>query len=162
MALDATDLRILDIIQADASQSLAEIAEQVHLSANACWRRIRQLEEQGVIRKRVALLDPAKMGVGLTVFVMVRAAEHSEQWFENFSTTVSSLAEVVEFFRTSGEIDYLLKLRVADVARYDEIYKALIHSAKCADISAAFCMEEIKCTTALPLARERLPDELRD
>ncbi|MGC2461866.1 MAG: Lrp/AsnC family transcriptional regulator [Steroidobacteraceae bacterium] len=155
MTLDGTDLRILGLVQNDASQSLAEIAEQVHLSPNACWRRIRQLEEGGIIVKRVALLDPAKLGLGVTVFVMVRAAEHSEEWFRNFAATVASLPEVVEFYRTSGEIDYLLKLQLANVAGYDEVYKGLIHSAKCADISAVFCMEQIKHTTALPLTGRR-------
>ena len=155
MTLDGTDLRILGLVQNDASQLLAEIAEQVHLSPNACWRRIRQLEEGGVIFKRVALLDPAKLGLGVTVFVMVRAAEHSEEWFRSFAATVAKLPEVVQFYRTSGEVDYLLKLQLADVAAYDEVYKDLIHSARCADVSAVFCMEQIKHTTALPLIGRR-------
>jgi Lrp/AsnC family transcriptional regulator len=155
MTLDGTDLRILGLVQNDASQSLAEIAQQVHLSPNACWRRIRQLEESGIIVKRVALLDPGKLGLGVTAFVMIRAAEHSEQWFDNFAATVSAIPEVLEFYRTSGEVDYVLKLQLADVAGYDEVYKGLIHSAKCADISAVFCMEQIKHTTALPLAGRR-------
>jgi Lrp/AsnC family transcriptional regulator len=155
MELDGMDWRILALLQNDASQSLAEISQQVNLSPNACWRRIRQLEEGGVIVKRVTLLDPGKVGVGVTVFVMVRAAEHSEGWFANFAATVSALPEVVEFYRTSGEMDYLLKLQLANVASYDGIYKSLIHSAKCADVSAAFCMEQIKHTTALPLANAR-------
>jgi Lrp/AsnC family transcriptional regulator len=151
MTIDGIDLRILQILQHDASGSLAEMAERVHLSPNACWRRIRQLEEGGVIVKRVALLDPIKLGLGVTVFVMVRAAEHSEEWFTNFRQTVDTLPEVVEFYRTSGEVDYLLKLQVADVAAYDRVYTTLIRSARCADVSAAFCMESIKHTTSIPL-----------
>src|SRR5579863_901388 len=152
MTIDAIDLRILEILQQDASGSLADIAERVHLSQNACWRRVRHLEESGVIVKRVALLNPAKLGIGVTVFVMVRAAEHSEQWFTNFAETVDSLPEVVEFYRTSGEVDYILKLQVADVAAYDRVYTALIRTARCADVSAAFCMEHIKHTTCIPLS----------
>jgi len=158
MNLDGIDLRILDIIQSDASLSLTDVAGQVNLSANACWRRIRQLEESGVVLKRVTLLDPAKLGVAVAAYVLVRAAEHSEQWYRKFAETVASIPDVVEFCRTSGDIDYLLKIRVPDVRRYDEIYKLLVHSANCADVSAAFCMEEIKCTTAIPLDR-RSPHE---
>jgi Lrp/AsnC family transcriptional regulator len=150
--LDSTDIRILQCLQVDASRSLADIAGQVHLSQNACWHRIRQLEGKGVIRKRVALLDPTKVGAGLTVLVLVRAAEHSQQWFEEFAATVRALAEVVEFYRTSGEVDYLLKLQLRDVASYDDVYKQLIRSARYADINAVFVMEEIKHTTAVPLS----------
>ena len=151
VTLDGVDLRILDCLQNNASQSLAEIAPQVHLSQNACWNRIRRLEESGVIRKRVAILDASKVGVGLTVFVMVRAAEHSAAWLDAFAPVVRAMPEVLEFYRTSGDVDYLIKLQVADVARYDELYKALIRSARCADVSAVFSMEEIKHTTAVPL-----------
>jgi Lrp/AsnC family transcriptional regulator len=148
---DGIDLKILDLLQNDASRSIAEIAELVHLSQNACWRRIRQLEEAGVIAKRVALLDPEKLGVGTTVFVTVRAGEHSEKWLEGFAAVVRNMPEVVEFYRLAGEIDYLLKLQVADIAAYDRVYKVLIRSAKLMDVSAAFAMEEIKRTTAIPL-----------
>ena len=149
--LDGIDLKILDLVQNDASRSIAEIAEQVHLSQNACWRRIRQLEESGIIVKRVALLDREKLGVGITVFVTVRAGEHTEKWLETFSAAVRKMPEVVEFYRLTGEIDYLLKLQVADIAAYDRVYKALIRSAKLMDVSAAFAMEELKRTTAIPL-----------
>jgi Lrp/AsnC family transcriptional regulator len=148
---DGIDLKILDLLQNDASRSIAEIAERVHLSQNACWRRIRQLEEAGVIAKRVALLDPEKLGVGTTVFVTVRAGEHSEKWLEAFAAVVRKMPEVVEFYRLAGEIDYLLKLQVADIAAYDRVYKVLIRSAKLMDVSAAFAMEELKRTTAIPL-----------
>ena len=114
--LDGTDLRILDLMQQDASQAVAAIAEQVHLSTNACWHRIKRLEDAGIIRKRVALLDAARVGAGLTMFVLVRAAEHSQAWFEHFSATVRAIPSVTEFYRTSGDVDYLLKLQLADVA----------------------------------------------
>jgi len=148
---DGIDLKILDLLQNDASLSIAEIGERVHLSQNACWRRIRQLEESGIIVKRVALLDRERLGVGITVFVTVRAGEHTEKWLETFSAAVRKMPEVVEFYRLTGEIDYLLKLQVADIAAYDRVYKALIRSAKLMDVSAAFAMEEIKRTTAIPL-----------
>jgi Lrp/AsnC family transcriptional regulator, cysteine-sensing transcriptional activator len=149
--LDPTDLKILDLLQTDASQSIAEIADRVHLSQNACWRRIKQLEEEGIIRKRVALLDPEKLGVGVTVFVTVRAAEHTEKWLEIFAAAVRKMPEVVEFYRIAGDVDYLLKLQVADIAAYDRAYKALIRSARLSDVSASFAMEEMKHSTAIPL-----------
>ncbi len=158
-ALDSIDLKILDLLQTDASQSISEIAERVHLSQNACWRRIKQLEEVGVIKKRVALLDPAKLGVGVTVFVTVRAGEHTEKWLESFSATVRKMPEVVEFYRITGDVDYLLKLQVADIAAYDRAYKALIRSARLVDVSASFAMEELKHSTAIPLPSKMVPAE---
>ena len=149
--LDSTDCRILQSLQTDASQSLADIAKQVNLSPNACWHRIKHLEEDGTILKRVAILDPMKLGIGLTVFVLVRAAEHSDEWFQNFSATVRAMPEVVEFYRTSGDVDYLLKLQLADIAGYDESYRCLTRSARCADVSAVFAMQEIRRTTAVPM-----------
>lgn len=149
---DSADLAILDLLQTDASRSIADIAERVHLSQNACWRRIKRLEEEGIIVKRVALLDPAKLGVGMTVFVTVRAGEHTEKWLDNFSAAVRRMPEVVEFYRLTGEVDYLLKLQVADIAAYDRVYKALIRSARLIDVSAAFAMEELKRSTAIPLS----------
>ena len=151
--IDSIDVKILECLQADCSQSIAEIADRVHLSQNACWRRIKQLEEDGVIAKRVALLDPVKLGVGVTVFVTVRAGEHTERWLETFSAAVRKMPEVVEFYRMSGEVDYLLKLQVADIASYDRVYKNLIRSAKLMDVSSTFAMEELKRTTAIPLDR---------
>lgn len=149
--LDGTDLRILELLQEDASQAVAAIAERVHLSTNACWNRIKNLEDAGIIRKRVALLDAARLGAGLTIFVLVRAAEHSQKWFDHFAATVRAIPSVTEFHRTSGEVDYLLKLQVADVASYDEVYKLLIGSIRCAEVRAIFSMEELKRTTAVPL-----------
>ena len=150
-ALDSTDLRILQCLQTDASQPVAAIAERVHLSGNACWSRIKRLEEVGVIRKRVALLDAAQVGVGLTIFVLIRAAEHSRDWFERFAATVRAIPAVTEFHRTSGDVDYLIKLQLPDVAGYDEVYKLLIGSTCCAEVRAVFSMEELERTTAVPL-----------
>jgi Lrp/AsnC family transcriptional regulator, cysteine-sensing transcriptional activator len=157
--LDGTDLRILELLQADASQSVAAMAEQVHLSTNACWHRIKRLEDAGIIQKRVALLDAARVGAGLTIFVLVRAAEHSQEWFDHFASTVRAIPAVTEFHRTSGEVDYLLKLQLADVASYDEIYKLLIGSIRCAEVRAVFSMEELKRTTAVPLPGRPAPVE---
>ena len=148
---DDIDRSILSILQRDSSLSLDELAEKVHLSRNACWRRIKQMEEGGVITKRVALLDAAKLGAGLTVFVAVRAGEHTEKWLEGFSAAVRKMPEVVEFYRIAGDIDYLLKLQVADMAAYDRAYKSLIRSARLMDVSASFAMEELKRTTSVPL-----------
>ena len=149
--LDAIDLKILDLLQTDASKPISEIADGVHLSQNACWRRIKQLEEAGIIQKRVALLDAEKLGAGMTVFVAVRAGEHTEKWLETFAAAVRKMPEVIEFYRIAGEVDYLLKLQVADMAAYDRAYKSLIRSAKLMDVSASFAMEELKRTTAVPL-----------
>jgi len=149
--LDGTDLRILAILQENAERSISDIAEAIHLSQNACWRRIRRLEEEGYILKRVALLDAVKLGADMTVFVMVRAGEHSQEWLERFAEAVRKIPEIVEFYRMTGEVDYLIKIRVADIAGYDRVYKQLIRSAPLTDVSGAFAMEELKHTTAIPL-----------
>jgi Lrp/AsnC family transcriptional regulator len=149
--IDGTDLRILDLLQENSERSIGEIAEVIHLSQNACWRRIRQLEEAGYIKKRVALLDAVKLGSGMTVFVMVRAGEHSQEWLDRFAGAVRKIPEIVEFYRMTGEVDYLIKIRVADIAGYDRVYKQLIRAAPLTDVSGAFAMEELKHTTAIPL-----------
>jgi len=149
--LDGMDLRILALLQENAARSIGEIAGVIHLSQNACWRRIRQLEENGYILKRVALLDAVKLGAGTTVFVMVRTGQHSPEWLERFAEAVRRIPEIVEFYRMTGEVDYLLKIRVADIAGYDRVYKQLIRSAPLTDVSGAFAMEELKLTTAIPL-----------
>jgi len=149
--LDRIDTRILAALQADASLAIAELAAAVGLSANACWRRVKRLEEAGVIRRRVALLDPVKLGLGVTVFVTVRTNEHAEEWLEGFAKGVAQIPEVVEFYRMSGEVDYLLKVLVSDIAHYDRVYKRLIKTATLADVSSSFAMEQLKYTTAVPL-----------
>lgn len=151
--LDPTDVGILEILQEDSSPYITYIAERVHLSPNACWRRIRQLEESGIIRKRVALLDAAKLGVGTTVFVMVKASEYTDEWYEAFAAAVRTIPEVLEFYRLAGDIDYLLKLQVADIADYNEVSQKLTRAVHFRDFSGAFAMEELKNSTALPLPR---------
>jgi Lrp/AsnC family transcriptional regulator len=149
--LDRTDRRILSILQEDAALTIGQLSEMVNLSHNPCWRRVKRLEDEGYIRKRVALVDPAKLGAGVVVFVTVRAAEHSDEWLAAFAKAVRDIPEVMEFYRMSGDIDYLLKLRVADIPAYDAVYKRLIQSVRLLDISSAFAMEEMKCTTAVPV-----------
>ena len=149
--MNTTDKKILALLQQDASIPLNEIAEKVSLSATACWKRIRNLEISGVIRSRVALLDPARLNVGVTVFVAVKTSQHNAAWLEKFARAVSAVPEVVEFYRMSGEIDYLLRVVVPDIAGYDAVYKRLIRAVDMFDVSSSFAMEQIKYTTALPL-----------
>lgn len=149
--IDSHDVRLLALLQEDATLPIAELAERIHLSPNACWKRVKRLEAEGVIRKRVALLDPEKLGAGVTVFVSVRAAEHSEEWLRDFAAAVRKLPEVVEFYRMSGDVDYMLKMQVADIAAYDAVYQKLIRSVRLSDVSSAFAMEELKHTTCIPL-----------
>lgn len=149
--VDAADLRILGVLQEDAALSIGEVAERVNLSQNACWRRIKRLEEDGVILRRVALLNAARLEAGVTVFVTIHAAEHSDSWLAELTAVVRRIPEIVEFYRMSGDIDYLLKIKVADIAAYDGVYKRLIHGIRLSDVSSAFAMEELKNTTAIPL-----------
>ena len=149
--IDQIDKKILRFLQEDASISMEQLAERVNLSKNACWRRVRILDQSGIIRKRVALLDPKAIGLGMSVFVSVKVKEHSPAWLDQFQAAVSSMPEVVGAFRTSGEVDYLLSVKVADVAGYDTFYKRLIAKVPSMDLSATFVMEEIKNSTALPV-----------
>lgn len=149
--MDKTDKSILALLQQDAAIAVSDIAERVHLSTTACWKRIQKLEAQGVIRKRVALLDPGKLNVGVTVFVAIKTNQHNAAWLERFAKAVSTIAEVVEFYRMSGDIDYLLRVVVPDIAGYDAVYKRLIRSTELFDVSSSFAMEQLKFTTALPL-----------
>ncbi|HEY2482074.1 MAG TPA: Lrp/AsnC family transcriptional regulator [Caulobacteraceae bacterium] len=150
-ALDAADLRILGVLQEDAALSIGEVAERVNLSQNACWRRIKRLDDDGVILRRVALLNAQRLEAGVTVFATIRAAEHSDAWLAELTAVVRRIPEIVEFYRMSGDVDYLLKIRVADIAAYDAVYKRLIHGIRLSDVSSAFAMEELKNTTAIPL-----------
>ncbi len=149
--MDDFDTKILGLLQQDATLPVAEIAEKVGLSTTPCWRRIHKLEAAGVIRARVALLDGAMLNAGVTVFVSVRTSRHDREWLEAFAAVVSAIPEVVEFYRMSGEIDYLLRIVVPDIAAYDGVYKRLIERVTLADVSSSFAMEQIKYTTALPL-----------
>lgn len=152
MKLDSIDIRILEVLQQDASLQTAEIAERVGLSTTPCWRRIQKLKEAGVITRQVALLDAQKVNVGVTVFVSVRTATHTQAWFDTFKATVQAIPEVVEFYRMSGDVDYLLRVVVPDIAAYDKVYKRLIAGTQLHDVSSSFAMEELKLTTALPLS----------
>jgi Lrp/AsnC family transcriptional regulator len=150
--LNRIDARILARLQAEADVTIAELAEAVGLSSNACWRRVKAMEESGVIKSRVALLDAAKLGLGTTVFVNIRTSQHSEEWLEQFAKGVAGIPEIVEFYRMSGEVDYLLKIIVSDIAHYDRVYRKLIRVTSLLDVSSSFAMEQLKYTTALPLS----------
>ena len=151
--LDKTDTRLLKLLQVDASLSVGQLAEAVNLSRSACWRRIKDLENKGVIRRRVALLDPEQIGLGVTVFAMVRTNRHDQDWLDNFTRVLDSMPEVLEFYRTSGQVDYLLKIVVRDIKDYDSVYLKLISNVELLDVSSSFVMEQLKYTTELPLER---------
>jgi Lrp/AsnC family transcriptional regulator len=151
MALDKIDRKILALLQKDATTPVAEIGRKVGLSTTPCWRRIQKMEEDGVIKRRVAILNPHKINAGVTVFVAVRTNEHTDAWMNKFSAVVEEFSEVVEFYRMSGEVDYLLRVVVPDIQAYDNFYKKLISRIALTDVSSSFAMGQIKYTTALPL-----------
>lgn len=150
--MDATDLRILALLQDDASLTLAEVADRVNLSPTPCWRRINKLEAAGVIERRVALLDAAKVGIDLTIFVTVETDDHSEAWTRAFAEAVAAMPEVMETYRMAGEVDYLLKIAVANIAAYDAFYRAITAAVPLKTITSMIVMETVKRTTAFPLA----------
>jgi len=149
--MDNFDKKILKILQSDCTQSVSDVASQVGLSTTPCWRRIQAMEKNGIIKGRVALADPEKLNVGLTVFVMIKTNQHNPEWLDDFSKISKDFPEISEFYRMSGEVDYLLRVVVSDMKAYDHFYKKLITQAGFADISSSFAMEEIKYTTALPV-----------
>lgn len=149
--LDDMDIKILRILQGDCTRPVAEIGKEVGLSTTPCWRRIQKLEEAGVVQRRVALLDPVKVNAGVTVFIQIKTDQHNLDWLERFRAAVADLPEVVEAYRMSGEIDYLLRVVVPDIAAYDAFYKRLISRLEISKVSSAFAMEQMKYTTALPL-----------
>ena len=149
--IDPKNRDILREIQRDCAQSIEELAGKVNLSRNACWRRVKTLEEAGVIRCRVALLDPEKLNLGLTAFIAVKTAQHEPLWLEKFAAAVKDIPEITGVFRTTGDTDYLLQAVVPDIAGYDRLYKRLIAKIPLTDVSSSFVMEKIKETTALPL-----------
>ena len=149
--LDDIDLRLLRCLQEDASISMDALAGRANLSRNACWRRVKRMEERGAIRRRVALVDPEAVGLGLSVFVVIRTNAHEKDWLGKFEEAVRTLPEIQGAHRMSGDIDYVLRLRVASVRDYDRFYQRLIAKVPIADISASFVMEDIKDTTALPI-----------
>lgn len=153
--MDNTDLKILAILQEDASLSVAEIASRVNLSQTPCWRRIQRLEEQGVIEKRVALLNPESIGLGLSVFVEIETGDHSSEWIDRFAAAVAGIPEVMEVYRMAGDVDYLLRIAVSDMAAYDAFYKKLIALVPLKNVTSRFAMERVKSTTSYPLPVEQ-------
>ncbi len=149
--MDRLDRKILRLLQEDATLAVADIAKKVGLSTTPCWRRIQKLEEDGVIKRRVAVLDPEKVNTKVTVFASIRTAAHNIEWLKRFSEVVTEFPEVVEFYRMSGDVDYLLKVVVPDIAAYDAFYKRMIAKIEIRDVSSVFAMEQIKYTTQLPL-----------
>lgn len=149
--LDALDRKILSVLQRQADIGLEALGTQIGLSRNACWRRVKALEASGVIRDRVTLLDPEKLGLGLTVIIQIRTDQHDTDWLEKFARATRSMPEILGAYRMTGELDYLIRARVADVADYDRLYRRLINKVPLSDVSASFVMEEIKETTVLPL-----------
>jgi len=152
ITLDAIDRHILEILQTDASLSVNAIGERVGLSANPCWRRIRRLEETGVIKRRVALLDQEAIGLPITAFVSIRTDKHNAEWLATLARGVQAIPETVECHRMSGDVDYVLKVVVRDIAHYDRVYKRLIAEVPgLSDVSSTFSMERLKFSTALDL-----------
>ena len=149
--MDAIDRKILAVMQEDASLSVAEIGSRVGLSSTPCWKRIQRLEADGVIQKRVALIDPGKIGLGITVFVSVETGDHSQDWLGRFAETVRGMPEVMEFYRMAGDVDYMLRVVVPDIAGYDTFYKKLIGTVPLKNVTSRFAMEKIKSTTSLPI-----------
>jgi len=148
--LDKQDRYILELLQRDATLSVGEVAERVGVSKSACWRRIQKLEQEGVIRERVTLLNQEQVNLPLTVYISVRTNQHNEQWSAQFKQVVQDIPQVLEVFRMSGDLDYLIKAVVEDMPGYDRLYKRLI-KANLNDVSSSFVMETMKHTTELPL-----------
>ena len=149
--MDPTDRIILNLLQSDASLTVKQIAEQIPLSVTPCWKRIQKLEENGIIRARVALLDPQKVYANVTVFVAIKTDHHTREWIERFNKAVNNLPEVMEIYRMSGEVDYLLRVVVSSIEAYDQFYKKLIDRIELSSVTSSFAMEQIKYTTALPI-----------
>jgi Lrp/AsnC family transcriptional regulator len=149
--LDAIDRKILTVLQEDASLSVAEIGDRVGLSSTPCWKRIQRLEGDGVIQKRVALVDQNKIGLGLSVFVSVESSDHSDAWLKRFAAAVSAMPEVMEFYRMAGDVDYMLRVVIPDMQSYDVFYKKLINAVPLKNVTSRFAMEKIKSITALPI-----------
>ncbi len=150
--MDAIDRKILAVVQENASLSVAEIGQRVGLSSTPCWKRLQRLEADGVITKRVALIDPEKIGLGITVFVSVETGDHSQEWLSRFAEVVNAMPEVMEFYRMAGDVDYVLRVVVQDMQNYDAFYKKLIATVPLKNVTSRFAMERIKSTTAYPIS----------
>lgn len=149
--MDATDRRILEILQEDSTLSIAEVGERVGLSQTPCWKRIQRLEAEGVIERRVALLNPEKLGLKITALVAIETSDHSAAWLKNFASTVSAMREVLEIYRMAGDVDYILRVMVPDMQAYDGFYQRLIAAVPLKNVTTRFAMERVKSTTALPV-----------
>lgn len=149
--MDAIDRKILAVVQQDASLSVAEIGQRVGLSSTPCWKRLQRLEADGVIQRRVAIVDAEKIGLGVTVFVSIETGDHSNDWLARFADTVEAMPEVMEFYRMAGDVDYMLRVVVPDIAGYDAFYKKLIATVPLKNVTSRFAMEKIKLSTALPI-----------
>lgn len=149
--MDATDLKILAILQEDCSLPINEVAARVNLSQTPCWRRIQRLESQGVIRRRVALLDAQAIGAGISVFVSIETGDHSAEWLQRFADAVADMPQVMEVYRMAGDVDYLLRVAVGDMAQFDDFYRRLISLIPLKNVTSRFAMESVKSTTAYPL-----------
>lgn len=153
MKLDKVDRQLLSFLQNDGTLSLNELAERVNLTTTPCWKRLKKLEDEGYIEKRVALLSAEKLDLSFIAFVQLKTSDHSENWYHHFVTTVSDFPEVMEFYRMAGEYDYMMKVLVRDMKCFDEFYKRLVNSVKgLSNVTSTFAMEPIKYTTALPIA----------
>jgi Lrp/AsnC family transcriptional regulator len=152
--MDRTDYKILAILQEDASLPVAEVASRVNLSQTPCWRRIQKLEAQGVIERRVAIVDPVAIGLGISVFVEIEAADHSPEWLRTFAEAVAAMPEVMDVYRMAGDVDYLIRVAVGSMAEYDDFYRQLIAEVPLKNVTSRFAMERVKSTTAYPLIRQ--------
>ena len=150
-AMDETDLKILAILQEDSALAVAEVAKRVNLSQTPCWRRIQRMERDGIIRGRVALVDPEAIGLGLSIFVEVETGDHSADWLARFAAAVAEMPEVMEVYRMAGDVDYLLRIAVPSMAAYDDFYRRLIAALPLKNVTSRFAMERVKSTTAFPL-----------
>ncbi len=151
LTIDEVDRKILYYLQQDASMTIKKIAQKVHLSPTPCWKRIQRMEENGIIRARVALLDPTKVNASVTVFIAIRTDQHNIEWSEKFAREMKSIPEIMEIYRMSGTVDYLLRVVAPDIAAFDRIYKTIIARIAMSDVTSMFAMEQMKYTTALPV-----------
>ncbi len=149
--MDLIDRKIIAALQRDATLSIAQVADMVGLSQTPCWKRIQKLDQSGVIKSRVAIIDPRAIGLGLTVFVSITTDDHSPEWRERFAATVGGMAEVLDLYRMAGEVDYMMRVVVADMATYDTFYKRLTTAIPLKTVTSRFAMEAVKSTTAYPI-----------